>query len=273
MEHGIDKDGMLEDLSADGSYRKSAFFYQADGEHYIPGAILVDLEPGVRSSTVSVGMGLRGTQAINNILSSPYARLYNPENIFKSKDGGGAGNNWAQGYSSGEGIYEDLMEMIDHEVEGSESLEVRGKNAMLPSQRIILLEQAFLGMHSIAGGTGSGLGSSSGASHGLKRLVKDADSVFVLDNAAFAKIASDTLHIQTPSFDQTKQFAATVVGASRKRSDFLVLYIMISLAWWRRWFQHLAATSLSPHTRLLRGIKLRRYCMSVFLLGWPVLTN
>jgi tubulin gamma len=43
-----------------------------------------------------VGMGLRGIQVINNILLSPYARLYNPENIFKSKDGGGAGNNWAQ---------------------------------------------------------------------------------------------------------------------------------------------------------------------------------
>jgi hypothetical protein len=35
MEHGIDKDGILEDLSADGSDRKSAFFYQADDEHII----------------------------------------------------------------------------------------------------------------------------------------------------------------------------------------------------------------------------------------------
>lgn len=30
---------------------------------------------------------------INNILSSPYAALYNPENIYMSQDGGGAGNN------------------------------------------------------------------------------------------------------------------------------------------------------------------------------------
>jgi tubulin gamma len=96
MEHGIDQDGTLEDLSADGSDWKRAFFYQADDEHYIPRAILVDLEPRVRSSAMRVGMGLRGIQVINNILLSPYARLYNPENIFKSKDGGGAGNNWAQ---------------------------------------------------------------------------------------------------------------------------------------------------------------------------------
>jgi len=42
-----------------------------------------------------------------------------------SKDGGGAGNNWAQGYSIGEHVYEEIMEMIDRETEGSDSLEVR----------------------------------------------------------------------------------------------------------------------------------------------------
>jgi len=62
---------------------------------------------------------------VNNILTSPYANLYNPENIFVSKDGGGAGNNWAQGYAAGEKIYEEVMEMIDREAEGSDSLEVR----------------------------------------------------------------------------------------------------------------------------------------------------
>lgn len=62
---------------------------------------------------------------IHNILTSPYAGLYNPENIFLSKDGGGAGNNWAQGYSAGERLYEDIMEMVDREAEGSDSLEVR----------------------------------------------------------------------------------------------------------------------------------------------------
>ena len=64
-------------------------------------------------------------QVINSILSSPYRSLYNPENIFMSKDGGGAGNNWAQGYSAGEKVYEELMDMIDREADGSDSLEVR----------------------------------------------------------------------------------------------------------------------------------------------------
>ena len=64
------------------------------------------------------------TKVINNILSSPFQSLYNPENIFVSKDGGGAGNNWAQGYAWGEKIYEEVMEMIEREAEGSDSLEV-----------------------------------------------------------------------------------------------------------------------------------------------------
>jgi hypothetical protein len=56
--------------------------FKADDEHYIPRSVLLDLEPRV----------------INTIMNSPYANLYNPENIYVSKDGGGAGNNWAQGY-------------------------------------------------------------------------------------------------------------------------------------------------------------------------------
>lgn len=32
-------------------------------------------------------------------MNSPYSNLYNPENIYLSKHGGGAGNNWASGYS------------------------------------------------------------------------------------------------------------------------------------------------------------------------------
>ena len=31
-------------------------------------------------------------------MQSPYANLYNPENIYTSKDGGGAGNNWGHGF-------------------------------------------------------------------------------------------------------------------------------------------------------------------------------
>ncbi|PAV23743.1 gamma tubulin [Pyrrhoderma noxium] len=211
-EHGINNEGILEDWATEGGDRKDVFFYQADDEHYIPRAILVDLEPRV----------------IHNIMTSPFASLYNPENIFVSKDGGGAGNIWAQGYSAGERIYEEVMEMVDREAEGSDSLE------------------GFMMMHSIAGGTGSGLGSFvlerlndkfpkkliqtysvfPNAQEGdvvvqpynslltLKRLTNHADSVVVLDNGALARLCADRLHIQTPSFDQTNQLASTVIAAS-----------------------------------------------------------
>ena len=97
-------------------------------------------------------------------------------------------------------------------------------------------------MHSIAGGTGSGLGSFllerlndkfpkkliqtysvfPNAQEGdvvvqpynalltLKRLTNHADSVVVLDNGALARIATDRLHVQTPSFDQTNQLVRCV---------------------------------------------------------------
>lgn len=124
-EHGISQDGILEEWATEAGDRKDVFFYQADDEHYIPRAILVDLEPRVRSvSYLVVTKSNKPPKVIHNILTSPHANLYNPENIFVSKDGGGAGNNWAQGYSHGERIYEEVMEMIDREAEGSDSLEV-----------------------------------------------------------------------------------------------------------------------------------------------------
>ena len=106
-EHGINKDGMLEEYAMNGDDRKDVFFYQADDDHYIPRSLLIDLEPRV----------------INGIQMSDYSNLYNPENIFVSPDGGGAGNNWAKGYSSGQSVQDEIFEMIDREADGSDSLE------------------------------------------------------------------------------------------------------------------------------------------------------
>ena len=81
MEHGISRDGILEEYATQGDDRKDVFFYQADDEHYIPRALLIDLEPRV----------------INSIQNGMYAALYNPENFYISKHGGGAGNNFGKG--------------------------------------------------------------------------------------------------------------------------------------------------------------------------------
>ena len=166
---------------------------------------------------------------INTILKGPYSQIYNPENIYTSPTGGGAGNNWANGYANAERIVETLAEMIDREADGSDSLE------------------GFQLIHSVAGGTGSGLGSyllehlndlypkkliqtysvfpetvqSSDTVVqpynillSMKRLAQNADSVIVLDNAALTRIAADTLHVQEPSFGQTNQLVSTVMSAA-----------------------------------------------------------
>jgi tubulin gamma len=146
-----------------------------------------------------------------------------------SKEGGGAGNNWAHGYSSGQKVSDEVLDMVDREADGSDSLE------------------GFMMMHSIAGGTGSGMGSyllealndrypkkilqtysvfpnSEEISDvvvqpynsllSLKRLTLNADSVVVVDNGALNRIASDQLHISNPSFAETNKLVSTIMAAS-----------------------------------------------------------
>lgn len=101
-------------------------------------------------------------------------------------------------------------------------------------------------LHSIAGGTGSGLGSfllerlndrfpkkliqtysvfpdtqvggvvvqPYNSLLALRRLTQNADSVVVLDNGALSRIVADILHVQEPSFEQTNQIVSTVMSAS-----------------------------------------------------------
>ena len=64
-------------------------------------------------------------RVINNIRNSEYKHLYNPENVFISEHGGGAGNNWASGFEQGGKISEKIFDMIDREADGSDSLQVR----------------------------------------------------------------------------------------------------------------------------------------------------
>ncbi|CAN6645324.1 tubulin gamma chain [Trichomonascus vanleenenianus] len=216
LEHGISLDGTLEPYAMEnsgGGDRKDVFFYQSDDTRYIPRAILIDLEPRV----------------INSIMVGSHAKMFNPENIYVSPDGGGAGNNWGAGYHAAERIQDELMDMLDREADGSDSLE------------------GFMLLHSIAGGTGSGIGSfllerlndhfpkkliqtysvfpeSQQTSDvvvqpynsvlTLKRLALHADAVTVLDNGALMRIAADTLNVQSPTFQQTNQLVSTVLSAS-----------------------------------------------------------
>eukprot|EP00533_Pseudo-nitzschia_delicatissima_P010062 CAMPEP_0116079760 /NCGR_PEP_ID=MMETSP0327-20121206/1312_1 /TAXON_ID=44447 /ORGANISM="Pseudo-nitzschia delicatissima, Strain B596" /LENGTH=579 /DNA_ID=CAMNT_0003570403 /DNA_START=20 /DNA_END=1759 /DNA_ORIENTATION=+ len=193
--------------------RKDVFFYQGDEDRYIPRALLMDLEPRVINK-VAMGWG---------------RRLFNPENLFVAENGGGAGNNWASGYRQGAEHYETILDMIDRESDNSDSLE------------------GFVLTHSIAGGTGSGMGSyllerlndhfpkklvqtysvfpswkdqsdvvvePYNALLTMKRLTLNADAVVVLDNAALNRIAVERLRIDNPTVDHVNSLVATIMAAS-----------------------------------------------------------
>ena len=51
-------------------------------------------------------------RVINSIQTSDIRNLFNPENVYMSKEGGGAGNNWASGYTQGEAVQETLLDMF-----------------------------------------------------------------------------------------------------------------------------------------------------------------
>mmetsp|Transcript_29766 Transcript_29766/g.70077 ORF Transcript_29766/g.70077 Transcript_29766/m.70077 type:complete len:580 (+) Transcript_29766:147-1886(+) len=193
--------------------RKDVFFYQGDEDRYIPRALLMDLEPRVINKVAHTGA---------------YRRLFNPENLFVAQDGGGAGNNWASGYRQGAEHIETILDMIDRESDNSDSLE------------------GFVLTHSIAGGTGSGMGSfllerlndhfpkklvqtysvfpswkesdvvvePYNSLLTMKRLTLNADAVVVLDNSALNRIAVDRLRIANPSVDHINSLVATIMAAS-----------------------------------------------------------
>lgn len=142
-----------------------------------------------------------------------------------AREGTGAGNNWASGYAQGEGVAESWLELLDREAERSDHF-----------------EGTFLA-HSIAGGTGSGLGSflleklherypkrlvmtcsvfpSSEADVvvqpynallTLKRLALHADATLVLDNGALHLQAASALRSGTPSFAEINTLCAQVLA-------------------------------------------------------------
>lgn len=64
------------------------------------------------ASTAKVSNLPACVRVINGIQNSDIKNLFNPENIFMSDHGGGAGNNWASGYHQGESVQEDILDMI-----------------------------------------------------------------------------------------------------------------------------------------------------------------
>nr|KAF6459579.1 tubulin gamma 2 [Rousettus aegyptiacus] len=82
-EHGISPEGIVEEFATEGTDRKDVFFYQADDEHYIPRAVLLDLEPRVSTIMSASTTTLRYPGYMNNDLIGLIASLI-PKNVMVS---------------------------------------------------------------------------------------------------------------------------------------------------------------------------------------------
>ncbi|XP_003420000.1 tubulin beta-1 chain [Loxodonta africana] len=196
-EHGIDPVGSYHGDSALQLERISVYYNEAHGKKYVPRAVLVDLEPGTMDS----------------IRSSRLGALFQPDSFIHSNSG--AGNNWAKGhYTEGAELIESVMDVV------------RGQ-----SERCDCL-QGFQIVHSLGGGTGSGMGTlllskireefpdrilnsfsvmpspkvsdtvvePYNAVLSIHQLIENADACFCIDNEALYDICFRTLKLTTPTY-------------------------------------------------------------------------
>ena len=102
----------------------NVFFEDSNQEgKYVPRSVNVDLEPGT----------------IDHLRAGPLGRLFRPDNYVHGESG--AGNNFAKGYyTEGAELLDAVLEVARHETERADMF------------------QGFQLVHSLGGGTGSGLG-------------------------------------------------------------------------------------------------------------------
>ncbi|XP_037936455.1 tubulin beta chain-like [Teleopsis dalmanni] len=122
-EHCIDPCGCYYGDSDLQLERINVYYNEATSGKFVPRAVLVDLEPG----------------ALDSVRSGPFGGIFRPDNFVFGHSG--AGNNWAKGfYTEGAEFIDSVLDVVRKEAEGCDCL------------------QGFQIVHSLGGGTGSGLG-------------------------------------------------------------------------------------------------------------------
>ncbi|GMK56852.1 hypothetical protein CspeluHIS016_0306920 [Cutaneotrichosporon spelunceum] len=123
QEHGLDKNGKYVGSDDQQLDKVSVYFNEASNHKYVPRSVQVDLEPGV----------------VDLVRSGPLSTLFRPDTFVHGQSG--AGNNWAKGYyTEGAELVDPILDVLRQQVESSDSF------------------QGFQLLHSLGGGTGSGLG-------------------------------------------------------------------------------------------------------------------
>ncbi|XP_065202411.1 tubulin beta-1 chain-like [Planococcus citri] len=211
-EHAVDPTGHYYGDSPLQIERINVYYNQGLGCKYVPRAVLVDLEPGVLDS-------IRGREI---------GPLFRPDNFIAGLTG--AGNNWAKGhYTDGSELADATLEVVRKEAEGAECL------------------QGFQIVHSLGGGTGSGMGTllinkireefpdrivnthsvipspkvsdvvvePYNTTLSIDQLVESTDATFCIDNEALFDICTRTLKLEKPVYsDLNHLISLTLSGVT-----------------------------------------------------------
>ena len=210
-EHGVDPTGKYYGDSDLQLENINVYFNEAINTRYVPRAVLVDLEPGTMDS----------------VRAGQYGQLFRPDNFIFGQSG--AGNNWAKGYyTEGQELCDQIIDIIRKEAESCECLQV------------------FQLVHSLGGGTGSGLGTlllnklreeypdrilntysiipSPKVSDtvvepyncmlSVDQLVEASDEVFCIDNEALYDICFRTLKLTNPTYGDLNHLVSMVMSGT-----------------------------------------------------------
>ncbi|KAJ1536265.1 Tubulin beta-2B chain, partial [Nowakowskiella sp. JEL0078] len=209
-EHGIDGSGAYIGDNSLQLERVNVYFDEGmNKQKYVPRAILVDLEPGT----------------MDCVRGSHFGGLFRPDNFVFGQSG--AGNNWAKGfYTEGAELVDSVIDIIRRTSERCDAL------------------QGFQLVHSLGGGTGSGMGSllltkireeypdrmlctfsvmpspkvsdtvvePYNATLSLHQLVEHSDETFCIDNEALYDVCFRTLKLSNPTYGDLNHLVSSVMA-------------------------------------------------------------
>jgi len=218
LEHGIGPDGKMPEngKSAQAQYSHkeddsyTTFFAETDARHYVPRAVMVDLEPSV----------------IDDVKTGAHKGLYHPDQLICGKED--AANNYARGhYTIGKELIDTVLERVRKLSENCSGL------------------QGFMVFHSFGGGTGSGFTSllmeRLSVDYGKKSKLEFAvypapqvatavvepynsiltthttlehsDCAFMVDNEAIYDICRRNLDIERPTYTNLNRLIGQIVSS------------------------------------------------------------
>ncbi|KAH6583402.1 hypothetical protein BASA61_008019 [Batrachochytrium salamandrivorans] len=221
-EHGIDEAGQYKGDSPLQLERMPVYFNEGQGGRFVPSCPLLItyllLAIDVYWSILSQERWILSEDLLEEICLGLIAFVYGQS---------GAGNNWAKGYyTDGAELVESILDIVRREADACDSL------------------QGFQIVHSLGGGTGSGLGSlvlskireeypdrmictysimpspkvsdtivePYNATLTLHQLVDNSDETFCIDNEALYDICQRTLKIASPTYGDLNHLVSCVMS-------------------------------------------------------------